>query len=406
MTSRTRPAGVVALAAFLLAAATGCTEGSGGPAGGAPSPEATSGGPGSGPPTAPSAAPGGASAPAGFTLVASGDILPHDSIIRRAAQDAGGDGYDFAPMLSGVKSVVSRADLAICHMETVYGKEGGPYTGYPAFKSPPQVAAALKATGYDSCSTASNHTLDDGAAGLGRTLDALDRAGVRHAGSARTAEEAAKPTLLTAGGATVAQLAYTYGTNGYPMPEGRPWAVRTLDERKVIADARAARAAGADVVVVSVHWGSEWQTEPDERQLGLGRALTASRSGGRPDIDLIIGTHAHVPQAYEKVNGTWIVYGMGDQIAGDMINHEGAYDARGNQGSIGRFTFGPPRTAGGRWEVTKAEFVPQWFDTARGRVVNLGAADGSDPRHAEIRDAVRQVVLSRGAAADGLVMGR
>ncbi|MEV7376293.1 CapA family protein [Streptomyces sp. NPDC090301] len=400
MTSRTRPAGVVALAAVLLAAASGCTEGSGGPAGGAPSPEATSGGPGSGPPAAPSAA------PAGFTLVASGDILPHDSIIRRAAQDAGGDGYDFAPMLSGVKSVVSRADLAICHMETVYGQEGGPYTGYPAFKSPPEVAAALKATGYDSCSTASNHTLDDGAAGLGRTLDALDRAGVRHAGSARTAEEAAKPTLLTAGGATVAQLAYTYDTNGYPMPEGQPWAVQTLDERKVIADARAARAAGANVVVVSVHWGSEWQTEPDERQLGLGRALTASRSGGRPDIDLIIGTHAHVPQAYEKVNGTWIVYGMGDQIAGDMINHEGAYDARGNQGSIGRFTFGPPRTPGGRWEVTKAEFVPQWFDTARGRVVNLGAADGSDPRHAEIRDAVRQVVLSRGAAEDGLVMGR
>ncbi|MET7759293.1 CapA family protein [Streptomyces sp. NPDC005389] len=406
MTSRTSPAGAVALAAVLLAAATGCTDRSGGPAGGSPSPEAAGGRPGSGRPSAPSAAPGGASAPAGFTLVASGDILPHDSIIRRAAQDAGGDGYDFAPMFSGVKSVVSRADLALCHMETVYGQEGGPYTGYPAFKSPPEVAAALKATGYDSCSTASNHTLDDGAAGLGRTLDALDRAGVRHAGSARTAEEAAKPTLLTAGGATVAQLAYTYDTNGYPMPEGQPWAVQKLDEQKVIADARAARAAGADVVVVSVHWGSEWQAEPDERQLTLGRALTASRSGGRPDIDLIIGTHAHVPQAYEKVNGTWIIYGMGDQIAGDMINHEGAYDPRGNQGSIGRFTFGPPRTPGGRWEVTKAEFVPQWFDTGRGRVVNLGAADGADPRLTEIRDTVRQVVLSRGAAADGLVMGR
>ncbi|MGW1934032.1 CapA family protein, partial [Streptomyces sp. NPDC001919] len=371
-----------------------------------PSAGASSGRPGSERPTAPSAAPGGASAPAGFTLVASGDVLPHDSIIRRAAQDAGGDGYDFAPMFAGVRSVVSGADLALCHMETVYGEEGGPYTGYPAFTSPPEVAAALGATGYDSCSTASNHTLDDGAAGLGRTLDALDRAGVRHAGSARTAEEAARPTLLEAGGATVAQLAYTYGTNGYPLPEGRPWAVRLLDERQVVADARAARAAGADVVVVSLHWGTEWQTEPDERQLSLGRSLTASQSGGRPDIDLILGTHAHVPQAYEKVNGTWIVYGMGDQIAGDMINHEGAHDPRGNQGSIGRFTFGPPRTPGGRWEVTKAEFVPQWFDTGRGRVVNLGAADGSDPRHAEIREGIRQVVLSRGAARHGLVMGR
>ncbi|ALO12675.1 Putative lipoprotein [Streptomyces venezuelae] len=405
MTSRTTPA-AVAVAALVVAAATGCTGGSV-QGGGTPTPGISDRPPAAGrsaPP--PSAAPGGASAPAGFTLVASGDVLPHDSIIRRAAQDAGGDGYDFGPMLAGAKSVVAPADLAICHMETVYGKEGGPYTGYPAFKSPPEVAAALKATGYDSCSTASNHTLDDGADGLRRTLDALDAAGIRHAGSARTAEEAARPTLMKAGGATVAQLAYTYDTNGYPLPEGQPWAVGLLDEGKVVADARAARAAGADVVVVSVHWGTEWQTAADERQLSLGRALTASTSGGRPDIDLIIGTHAHVPQAYEKVNGTWIVYGMGDQIAGDMINHEGAFDPRGNQGTLGRFTFAPPKESGARWEVTKAEFVPQWFDTGRGRVVNLGSSGDGDPRHTSIREAIRQVVLGRGAEKDGLTMGK
>ncbi|MEU7072795.1 CapA family protein [Streptomyces narbonensis] len=403
MTSRTTSA-AVAVAALLVAAATGCTAGS--TPGGTPTPGTSAGSAAGRSAAPPSAAPGGASASTGFTLVASGDVLPHDSIIRRAAQDAGGDGYDFGPMLAGAKSVVAPADLAICHMETVYGKEGGPYTGYPAFKSPPEVAAALKATGYDSCSTASNHTLDDGAAGLRRTLDALDGAGIRHAGSARTAEEAARPTLMKAGGATVAQLAYTYDTNGYPLPEGQPWAVRLLDEGTVIADARAARAAGADVVVVSVHWGTEWQTEADRRQLSLGRALTASTSGGRPDIDLIIGTHAHVPQAYEKVNGTWIVYGMGDQIAGDMINHEGSYDPRGNQGTLGRFTFAPPQSPGARWEVTKAEFVPQWFDTGRGRVVNLGAAGDGDPRHTAIRETIRQVVLSRGAEKDGLTMGK
>ncbi|MEU7015987.1 CapA family protein [Streptomyces sp. NPDC046385] len=395
MTSRTRP-GAAALAVLLLAAATGCAaqdRAADAPA----SPTRT--------PRAP-AAPGGASAPAGFTLVASGDVLPHDSIIRQAAADAGGAGYDFRPMLAGVKSVVSRADLAICHMETVYGEDGGPYTGYPAFKSPPEVAAALKETGYDSCSTASNHTLDDGAAGLRRTLDALDKAGVRHAGSARTAEEAARPALLKAGGATVAQLAYTYDTNGYPLPEGQPWAVNLIDEQKIVADARAARGAGADVVVVSLHWGTEWQTAPDDRQLTLGRSLTAARTGGRPDIDLVLGTHAHIPQAYEKVNGTWIVYGMGDQIAGDMVNYEGAYDKRGNQGTLARFTFTPPATPGARWEVSRAEFVPQFFDTARGRVVNLNAAlrEGEE-QYTEPRDAIREVVLGRGAARDGLVMG-
>ncbi|MFB7371406.1 CapA family protein [Streptomyces sp. NPDC056222] len=397
MTQRTRQ-GAVTFLAVLLTAATGC-------AGDAGTSRSPSGGRDPASPASPSSVGGAPSGRTGFTLVASGDVLPHESIIRRAAMDANGQGYDFRPMLSGVKSVVAGADLAICHMETVYGSEGGPYTGYPAFKSPPEVAAALKETGYDSCSTASNHTLDDGPAGLRRTLDVLDKAGVRHAGSARTADEAARPTLMRAGPATVAQLAYTYDTNGFPLPEGQPWAVNLIDERKIIADARAARGAGADVVVVSLHWGTEWQTAPDDRQLTLGRSLTSSRTGGRPDIDLIIGTHAHVPQAYEKVNGTWIVYGMGDQIAGDMVNYEGAFDPRGNQGTLGRFTFTPPTAPGGRWEVTRAEFLPQWFDTGRGRVINLNAAIRKGEPLTAVRDTIRDVVLGRGAAKDGLAMG-
>ncbi|MGX1885069.1 CapA family protein [Streptomyces sp. NPDC055287] len=342
----------------------------------------------------------------GFTLVASGDVLPHASIIRQATADAGGSGYDFAPMLAGAKPVVSTADLAICHMETVYGAEGGPYTGYPNFKSPPEVAKGLSATGYDSCSTASNHSLDAGADGIDRTLDTLDKAGIRHVGSARTKADSGEPAWLNGGSAKVAQLAYTYGTNGYPLPEGRPWAVNLIDQEKIVADARAARKAGADVVVVSLHWGTEWQDAPDEQQLRLGKALTASKTGDRPDIDLIIGTHAHVPQAYEKVNGTWVVYGMGDQIAGPMVNHSGAHDARGNQGTIGRFTFAPPEREGQRWQVSKAEFIPQWFDTEAGRVVHLNTAAEGGADHGSVRDRIRDVVLSRRAGEEGLVMGR
>ncbi|WP_030743629.1 CapA family protein [Streptomyces sp. NRRL F-5135] len=342
----------------------------------------------------------------GFTLVASGDVLPHDSVIRRANLDAGGDGYDFAPMLAAVKPVVSGADVAICHMETVYGEEGGSYSGYPDFISPPEVAAGLRETGYDSCSTASNHSLDDGAEGIRRTLDAFDKAGLKHVGSARTAAESVRPALMTAGGATVAQLAYTFGTNDKPFPEGRPWAVNLTDEKKIVADARAARKAGADVVVVSMHWGTEWQTEPDDEQLSLARKLTGSRTGDRPDIDLIIGTHAHVPQAYEMVNGTWVVYGLGDQIAGTMTNDDGELDGRGNQGSIGRFTFTAPETEGERWPVTKAEFVPQMWDLDIGRVIDLPEAVREDPGrddYREVRDGITEAVLSRGAAVDGLM---
>ncbi|WP_432005464.1 CapA family protein [Streptomyces parvus] len=401
MTQRIRPGAVAALA-LLLAAATGCT---GQP--GTPAP--------SGPPAAARGAGGqDADGPRPFTLLAAGDVLPHSSVIDQAAADADGAGYDFAPMLAGVAPVVSGADLAFCHMETVYGKEGGPYTGYPSFKSPPEIATALHTTGFDSCSTASNHTLDDGAEGVRRTLDALDEAGIRHAGSARTAAEAARPTILPAGpgkgAAKVAHLAYTYGTNDIPLPADRPWTVNVTDERKIIEEARAARRAGADVVVLSAHWGTEWQDEPDAGQRDLAERLTASTDRGRPDIDLIIGTHAHVPQAYEKVNGTWVVYGMGDQIAGDMINYEGAQDPRGNQSSMGRFTFAPPAKPGERWKVRKAEFVPQWYDTTTGRAINLNASldspEGGAEHLREVRDRIRTVVLGRGADRDGLLMGK
>lgn len=398
MTQRIRP-GTVAAIALLLAAATGCT----GQQSTAPAP--------SGPAAARGAGGQDAEGPRPFTLLAAGDVLPHSSVIDRAAADAGGAGYDFAPMLAGVAPVVSGADLAFCHMETVYGEEGGPYTGYPSFKSPPEVAAALRTTGYDSCSTASNHTLDDGADGVRRTLDALDGAGIRHAGSARAAAEAARPTILPAGpgkgAAKVAHLAYTYGTNDIPLPADRPWTVNLTDEGRIIEEARAARRAGADVVVLSAHWGTEWQDEPDEAQLELARRLTASADGGRPDIDLIIGTHAHVPQAYEKVNGTWVVYGMGDQIAGAMINYEGVQDPRGNQSSMGRFTFAPPAKRGERWTVKKAEFVPQWYDTVTGRAVDLNASLDDGAEHLrEVRDRIRAVVLGRGADKDGLRMGK
>ncbi|MDQ0792458.1 CapA family protein [Streptomyces sp. B1I3] len=403
MTHRIRHATVLAVAG-LLAAATACTGQQSTPPGFAGrqlSEERGVGGAGA----------GEADTARTFTLLASGDVLPHSSIIERAAADAGGRGYDFRPMLKGAAPLVSRADLAICHMETVYAQDGGPYTGYPSFRSPSEVATALRATGFDSCSTASNHTLDDGAQGIGRTLDALDKAGVAHAGSARSVSEAGRTTVLKAGtgkkAAKVAHLAYTYGTNDIPLPAGRPWAVNLIDRNRILADARAARREGADVVVLSLHWGTEWQDAPDDTQLALGRELTASTTAGRPDIDLVLGTHAHVPQAYEKVNGTWVVYGMGDQIAGAMINHEGVRDPRGNESSMGRFTFAPPAAAGERWKVTKAEFLPQWFDTETGRVTALDAPHG-DPtgRRREIRDRISGVVLSRGAAQDGLVRGK
>ncbi|MFF8774138.1 CapA family protein [Kitasatospora sp. NPDC015120] len=358
-----------------------------------------------------SPAPTAAASPAGpraFTLVATGDVLPHSEIIRQAQEDAGGSGYDFGRMFADVAPLISGADLAICHMETVYGADGGPFTGYPSFKSPPQIARALKDAGYTSCDTASNHTLDDGAAGIRRTLDAMDAVGLAHTGSARDATEAGRPALLRAGGATVAHLAYTYGTNGIPLPADRPWAVNLIDRDRMLADARAARAGGADLVVVSVHWGTEWQDAPNEQQLTLARELAARQADGRPAADLILGTHAHIPQAYEKIDDTWTVYGLGDQLAGHMFTYDGAEDPRGNWSSIARFTVAPPNPPGGRWTVTKAEFIPQVTDLGPPfRILDLRRAARRDPARTDYTralDHIRTVVLSRNAASAGLTM--
>ncbi|MFD5025719.1 CapA family protein [Streptomyces sp. NPDC058373] len=356
--------------------------------------------------------------PRRFTLVATGDILAHDAVIRQAAADASGvpdrdtgpdpfapenDGrYDFGPMLAGARDITGGADLAVCHLETIVGEDGGPFTGYPLFKTPPHVARAIRGAGYDTCSTASNHSMDDGEEGVRRTLDALDRADVAHTGSARSAEDRARPLLLRAGDARVAHLSYVHWTNK-EIPPGRSFLVNELDPDQVVADARAARAAGADVVVVSAHWGTEWQEAPDRQQLSLARRLTASRTKGRRDIDLVLGTHAHVPQAYEKVNGAWVVYGMGDQVAGKMT------DPRGQLGSAARFTFTAPRKAGAAWEATSAEFVPHRMANDPLRLVNLARATEAaapDPEDTAALAAVRKAVLGRGADRDGLRMGR
>ena len=119
---------------------------------------------------------------------------------------------------------------------------------------------------------------------------------------------------------------------------------------------------------------------------------------GRPDIDLILGTHAHVPQAYEKVNGTWVVYGMGDQIAGEMSNYQGVRGSARQRGHHRPVHLRAARRQGGRWEVQKAEFIPQCFDIDAGRVVNLNAAlaPGADRRRRTRPDPLRRPQPRRG----------
>ncbi|HLL64106.1 MAG TPA: CapA family protein, partial [Propionibacteriaceae bacterium] len=288
--------------------------------------------------------------PVTATLVMNGDLLWHNSFWYGAREDArrrGRSGYDFAPVLAGIRPVVAGADLAICHQEPPLGPARGPFANYPRFSVPPQVVPAIKATGYDVCTTASNHSVDRGFSGLKRTLDALDRAGIAHSGTARTAAEARRPTIVTTrAGVRVAVISGTFSTNGIPEPPGKPWSVTGLEPRGLVAKARQARVAGADIVVVAAHVGTEFSSRVNAQQRRLARTLTAS-----PHVDLVYMHHTHVVQPWAKVNGKWVIYGLGNTVA----QHETDIP-QGAEGVTARLRF--ERGRNGRFTVTRAEYIP------------------------------------------------
>ncbi|WP_154402807.1 CapA family protein [Nocardioides speluncae] len=273
-------------------------------------------GEGDDPQGAPSASESAPPKPTKVTLAMTGDVLLHNTVWGSAAQTAAREGgqrdFDFRPMFAAIKPAISGADIGICHMEPPIAREGGPYESYPLFSVPPQIAPDLKAIGYDACSTASNHSVDQGFDGVESTLDALDEAGLKHTGTARTPEEAKKIAFFEKQGMKIGWLSYTFGTNGMPVDSDKPWSVNLIDADRIIADAKRARAEGADAVLVALHWGDEYTTEPSAYQTEIAEQLTKSKA-----ITMVYGHHAHVVQEIGKVNGKWVVYGLGN-IVGDQ----------------------------------------------------------------------------------------
>ena len=289
-----------------------------------------------------------------FTIVAAGDVLTHAPLLTSASDGAGG--YNFAPLLDPVKPWIAGADLALCHLETPIVPPGQKVSGYPVFGAPAAIVPALRAQGWDGCSTASNHSMDRGMAGVSATLDALDAAGLGHAGTARNATESSQPQMyeLRRAGQTirVAQIAAAYGTNGLPIPANAPWALHLIDAQSLIAQAVAARAAGADLVVASIHCCDEYVSNPAPEQVALANALAASGQ-----IDLIVGHHAHVPQPIVKLpggprgEGLWVAYGLGNFISNQDTQ---CCRAETNTGVLMTATIvkppdGPARVAGVEW---------------------------------------------------------
>jgi poly-gamma-glutamate capsule biosynthesis protein CapA/YwtB (metallophosphatase superfamily) len=251
-----------------------------------------------------------AAQPVHFTVEASGDLLIHSPVWEQALALGGGSRYDFAPEFAQIKPYVAGASLALCHVETPMTPAAP--TSYPIFNTPPALAEGIKATGWDACDTASNHSVDQGQIGIDDTGRALDHAGVRHTGSFPSPRAQRKLVILDVRGVKVAFLAYTTDTNGIPTPH--PWSVNIASAGRVLDDAKRARKMGAEAVIVNLHWGGEilpeYQVEPSPGQLALVKKLTAS-----PRITAIVGQGPHAVQPIEHLNDKYVVFSEGNLIS-------------------------------------------------------------------------------------------
>jgi Bacterial capsule synthesis protein PGA_cap len=240
-----------------------------------------------------------------FDIVASGDLLVHAPVWQRAYRNGGGR-PDFRPMFAAIRPIVRGAALALCHVETPMGAGGE--SGYPLFNAPPELARGIAWTGWDACSTASNHSVDKSEYGIETTALALDNAGVRHTGTFRSRRESRRPLILSVRGLRIAFLSYTYGTNGVSIPQ--PWSVNLISRDKVVRDARRARRRGADFVIVNFHWGTEYSHQVTAEQQKLARYLLRHKT-----VDVIVGQHAHVVQPIRRIARRFVVYGEGNLLS-------------------------------------------------------------------------------------------
>ena len=235
------------------------------------------------------------------TLAVCGDAMSHMPLTNDAWN---GERYDYARIMAAARPYVEAADFAVVNLETTLSG-GPPYSGYPAFNSPDDMARDLKALGFGLCLTANNHSLDKGFSGLSRTLDALDEAGLAHVGTSRTQEERDHNIAVAdVGGVSVAFLGYTYGTNGIPVPKKHPYAINVFntdyltslskpDYERLASDLEAAKSLGTDLIAVMIHWGLEYKLRQNQYQEELADFLFENGA------DVILGGHSHVPQPME-----------------------------------------------------------------------------------------------------------
>jgi poly-gamma-glutamate capsule biosynthesis protein CapA/YwtB (metallophosphatase superfamily) len=247
-----------------------------------------------------------------LSLIAAGDALIHSTVYNRAYTNGT---YDFKPMLTHIKNIVKEYDLAFYNQETILGGSELGLSNWPNFNSPYEIGDAMLDAGFNMVSLANNHTLDRGQTAVTNSLAYWkDKTNILTAGSYSSFESRKEPRIFTKNNITYSLLSYTYGTNGIPIPSGKDYLVDLYSRDKAEADITALRDK-VDVLIVSMHWGSEYQHYPNTFQTSEAQFLADL------DVDFIIGHHPHVIQPIDKIDDTIVIYSLGNFLADQELKY-------------------------------------------------------------------------------------
>ena len=343
-----------------------------------------------------------------ISMLVNGDLLFHPNLWKHfaGADTAATDGtaFDFTPLFETMKPYIQASDIAVCEFETPIAKRGGPYTGYPVFNVPPEVADAAASVGYTACTHATNHSWDQGADGIARLWDTLASKGIAQTGSYKTEEDSTKPLVIDSptGGGKLGLVTGTVSLNG--MTADHDWQVDRLREAgdpqhqsdidRAVAKAKAAREQGADVVAMAMHSVQEYIDYADSWQVSEAHELADTGA-----FDVIYGAGCHCAQPIENYNGTWIIYGLGNTVtvsapASRIVN---------NQGVTARIQFAGRKGVAGAWRVSRIDWVPtanmrqgsyQWCPISSD---HPNGTCWSESQDAQVRQRIWNVIYSMGA---------
>lgn len=246
------------------------------------------------------------------SMVMVGDALIHGTVYGTAHRYANYNGYDFKPMLEHIKERVKDYDLAYYNQETILGGTELGLSTYPLFNSPYEVGAAFIDAGFNLVSLATNHTIDKGEKGVLNSRNYWNQqADVLAAGSYSSFEERDKVVIKEVNGIKYAFLSYTTYTNGLIVPTGKEYLVNVYDE-DLIKEEIARYRDQVDLLMVAMHWGTEYMTYPTNEQKEISEYLASL------GVDLIIGCHPHVIEPIEYIDDTLVIYSLGNFISSQI----------------------------------------------------------------------------------------